>query len=80
MVEWHHLFNGHEFEQAPGDGEGQESPALLQSIGSHRAGYNCVTEEQVLQPSGIYPKYPSLVLHLKINKYNPTHQWTKREK
>ena len=23
MVEWHHLFNGHEFEQAPGDGEGQ---------------------------------------------------------
>ena len=40
MVEWHHLFNGHEFEQAPGDGEGQGSPALLQSIGSHRAGYN----------------------------------------
>ena len=20
MVEWHHLLNGHEFEQAPGDG------------------------------------------------------------
>ena len=23
MVGWHHQFNGHEFEQAPGDGEGQ---------------------------------------------------------
>ena len=22
-VGWHHQFNGHEFEQAPGDGEGQ---------------------------------------------------------
>ena len=25
MVGWHHQFNGHEFEQAPGDGEGQGS-------------------------------------------------------
>ena len=25
MVEWHHQFNGHECEQAPGDGEGQGS-------------------------------------------------------
>ena len=25
MVGWHHLLNGHEFEQAPGDGEGQGS-------------------------------------------------------
>ena len=25
MVEWHHWLNEHEFEQAPGDGEGQES-------------------------------------------------------
>ena len=24
MVEWHHQLNGHEFEQAPGDGDGQE--------------------------------------------------------
>ena len=23
MVEWHHQLNGHEFEQGPGDGEGQ---------------------------------------------------------
>ena len=26
-IEWHHQFNGHEFEQAPGDGEGQGSLA-----------------------------------------------------
>ena len=25
MVGWHHRLNGHEFEQAPGDGDGQES-------------------------------------------------------
>ena len=25
MVKWHHLLNGHEFEQALGDGEGQGS-------------------------------------------------------
>ena len=25
MAWWHHWFNGHEFEKAPGDGEGQES-------------------------------------------------------
>ena len=27
MVEWHHRLNGHEFEQALGDGEGQGSLA-----------------------------------------------------
>ena len=25
MVGWHHQINGHEFEQTPGDGEGQGS-------------------------------------------------------
>ena len=25
MVRWYHHLNGHEFEQAPGDGDGQES-------------------------------------------------------
>ena len=25
MAEWHHQLNGHEFQQALGDGEGQES-------------------------------------------------------
>ena len=26
MVAWHHQLDGHEFEQTPGDGEGQGSP------------------------------------------------------
>ena len=25
MIGWHHQLNGHEFEQTPGDGEGQGS-------------------------------------------------------
>ena len=34
MVGWHHWLGGHEFEQAPGDGEGQGRPGMLQSMGS----------------------------------------------
>ena len=33
MVGWHPRLNGHEFEQAPGDGEGQGSPACCSSWG-----------------------------------------------
>ena len=33
MVGWHHGLNGHEFEQALGDGEGQGSPGVLQIHG-----------------------------------------------
>jgi len=29
MVGWHHQLNAHEFEQAPGDGEGQGSLVCL---------------------------------------------------
>ena len=43
MVGWHHLLNGHEFEQAPGDGEGQGS---LVCIESQRVGHDWVTEHQ----------------------------------
>ena len=46
MVGWHHLLNGHEFEQTLGDGEGQESLALLQSMGSQRVRHDLVTEQQ----------------------------------
>ena len=35
MVGWHHQLNGHEFEQTPGDGEGQESLACC-SPWSHK--------------------------------------------
>ena len=33
MVEWHHQLNGREFEQAPGVGDGQGSPACCSSWG-----------------------------------------------
>ena len=37
MVGWHHRLNGHEFEQTPGDSEGQGSLACCgQSRGSQR--------------------------------------------
>ena len=35
MVGWHHQLNGHELEQAPGDGEGQGSLACC-SPRSHK--------------------------------------------
>ena len=37
---------GHEFEQTPGDGEGQGS---LQSMGSQRVGHNLAPEQQQQQ-------------------------------
>ena len=33
MVRWHHCLNGYEFEQIPGDGEGQGSLACCRSLG-----------------------------------------------
>ena len=33
MVGWHHQLNGHEFELAPGDGEGQGSLACCRPWG-----------------------------------------------
>ena len=33
MDGWHHRLNGHEFEQAPGDREGQRSPACCSPWG-----------------------------------------------
>ena len=35
MFKWHHQLNGHEFEQAPGDGEGQGSLACC-SLWGHK--------------------------------------------
>ena len=33
MIGWHHQFDGHKFEQAPGDGEGQGSLACCSPRG-----------------------------------------------
>ena len=62
MVRQHHQLNGHEFEQNPGDSEGQGGkPDMLQSMGSPIVGHNLVTEQQqhTVGPCG-YPFYFSL--------------------
>ena len=38
MIGWHHRFNGHEFEQTPGDSEGQGNLACCSSWG-HKESY-----------------------------------------
>ena len=43
-VGWHYWLNGHEFEQALGDGEGQE--IWLQSTGSQRVGHGWITKHK----------------------------------
>ena len=48
MVGWHHRLNGHEFEEAPGDGEGQGSLACCSPWG-RRVGRNWATEQQQQQ-------------------------------
>ena len=36
MVVWHHRLDGHEFEQAPGAGDGQGGLVVLYPMGSQR--------------------------------------------
>ena len=44
MVGWHHRLNGHEFEQTPGDGEGQGSLAGWSPRG-HKVKHDLATEQ-----------------------------------
>ena len=49
MVGWHHQLNGHELEQALGDGEGQGSLVCC------RVGHDLVTEQQLGElPEAVY--------------------------
>ena len=50
MVGWHHQLNGHEFEQAPGDGEGQGSLVCCSPWGHKESD----TTEQQQQSEWIY--------------------------
>ena len=49
MAGWHHRLNGHEFDQAPGIGDGPGKPGVLQSMGSQRVGRDWVTNIQSVQ-------------------------------
>ena len=46
MVGWHHQLNGHEFEEAPGDGEGQGILAFCSPRVHKELDYNWVNEQQ----------------------------------
>ena len=37
MTGWHHPFNGHEFEQTPGDSEGQGSLVCCSPLGGKKS-------------------------------------------
>ena len=45
MAGWHHQLNGHEFEQTPGDSEGQGTRRAVVH-GVKRVGHNLATEQQ----------------------------------
>jgi len=56
MVGWHHRFNGHEFEQAPGDGDGQGS-LVCYSPWDHK---ESDTTEQLNNSSHVFLKSPTI--------------------
>ena len=47
MVGWHHLLDGHEFEPAPGVGDGTRKPGVLRSVGSQRVRHDWATTEPI---------------------------------
>ena len=61
MVGWRHWLNGHEFEQTPGDGEGQGSLACCNSW-AKRVRHDWVTGQQQ-----IYHKPPLYFMHYNID-------------
>ena len=46
MVGWHHRLSGHEFEQTPGDSEGQGSLVCCSPWGSQKVGHNLAIEQK----------------------------------
>ena len=40
VVGWHHRLDEHEFEQAPGNDDGQGSLGVMQSMGLQRVGHD----------------------------------------
>ena len=64
MVGWHHRLNGHEFEQAPGGGEGQGSLACCSSWGHKESDTTEWTETDSLILNA-YPTYVHTHMHLR---------------
>ena len=59
IVGWHHQFNGREFEQTPGDSEGQGNLACCSPWVGHmqRVGHDLVTEQLLREGSLKYLSY-----------------------
>ena len=53
MVGWHHQLNGYEFEQTPGDSEGQGILECCSSWGQQRVLDYFVTKQQLQQQENI---------------------------
>ena len=68
MVVWHHRLNGHEFEQIPGDSEGQGSVLCFQSMGLKRVGHDLATKQQQqhIFLFQFFSKEPAFLVQLKI--------------
>ena len=66
MVGWHHQLNGHEFEQTPGENEGQ-GRRMLQCMGSQRVGHDAATEQQLTSIPD-YGKTIALILWTFVGK------------
>ena len=82
MVRWHHQFNGHEFEQTPGDSEGQGRLACC-CPWCRRVRHSLVTEKQQPNMWGLLKGFISVIekikrafsLHIEVNfeyTYDPT--------
>ena len=69
MVGWHHRFNGHEFEQAPGVGDGQGGLVCCSSLGQKESD----TTEQ-LNNSSMNLLAAGLTFTLRLHQVLTTHR------
>ena len=69
MVGWHHLLTGHEFEQTPGDSEGQRSLACCSPWGQ-KVRHDLVTEH-LGHCANNYGEHPDKSLSSRYSHFTP---------
>ena len=76
MVGWHHWLNGHEFEQAPGDGEGQGSPLYCSPWGHKESDTtNWTAAIQIINDDAVQP-LSTWQTHSYVAPYPELSDWT----
>ena len=80
MVGWHHWLNGHEFEQASGDGEGQGSLVCCSPWGRKESDMSDWVNWTELNWSGNYNSSIAMYLQklkadLHLRKWDVSHSW-----